>query len=148
MGTYCYGGQLALPYLWRTMSANTNFVQSVINNLSGTMFGNYEWDINTLQLVVDDAVEVYADGAVEADMTDTAKKNALLRYFTWSRVRDSILLEPISHKTDGESYQWDMKLLNNKLLEAYTRACQYLPEGSDLTQDYIDLGFSPYKRST
>ena len=129
------------------MSANTNFVQSVINNLSGTMFGNYGWDSNTLQLVVDDALEAY-DVDTEADMTDEAKKNALLRYFTWSRIRDSILLEPISHKTDGESYQWDLKLLEKKLMEAYTRAVPYLPEGSDLSQDYIDLGFSPYKRST
>lgn len=129
------------------MSANTDFVLSVVNNLSGTVFGNYGWGSDTLQLVVDDTLEAY-DVDTEADMTDTAKKNALLRYFTWSRIRDSILLEPISHRTDGESFQWDMKLLEQKVLEAYTRACQYLPEGSDLEQDFIDLGFSPYKRST
>jgi hypothetical protein len=129
------------------MSANTDFVLSVVNNLSGTMYGNYGWGNDTLQLIVDDAIEAYGVTA-EADATDSAKLISLLRYFTWSRVRDSILLEPVAHKTDGESFQWDMGLLNKKLLEEYTRASQYLPEGSDLDQDYIDLGFSPYKRST
>jgi hypothetical protein len=106
------------------MSANTEFVQSVIGGLSGTM-GNI-WDSNMSQLVVNDAVEAY--GVAEADATDSVKLHALLRYFTWVRVRDELLLDPSSYKTDGESFTFQKELLDRRAAEAKAKAIPYLPE--------------------
>lgn len=107
------------------MSDNTNFVQSVIGGLSGTM-GNI-WDSNMSQLVVDDAVEAYGV-SVEADATDSIKLHTLLRYFTWVRIRDELILEPSRYSADGESFDFLRDRLDKRVAEARTKASGYLPE--------------------
>ena len=125
------------------MSANTDFCLSVIGGLSGTVgFGGTQ-----LQLIVDDAVEAYGV-STEADATDETKLHALLRYHTWVRVRNEFVLD-FDYKADGESFSRSqaVKHLNDLVSEAYAKAASYLPEAGS-SQDYIDLGFSPYRRSS
>lgn len=105
------------------MTANTDYVQSVIGSLSGSM-GNV-WDANVSQLVVNDSIEAYGV-TNEADATDSIKLHTLLRYFTWSRVRDAYLLSPSSYSADGESFNMGDKL-EKKEDEARAEALKYLP---------------------
>jgi hypothetical protein len=122
------------------MTANTDFVQSVIGGLSGT-FGN-AWDSNLSQLVVNDAVEAYGV-SVEADATDVVKLHALLRYFTWVRVRDELLLDPNSYSADGESFNFSRERLDKRVQEAFAKASPYLPEGQ-IEQGRVTYPEDPY----
>jgi hypothetical protein len=122
------------------MTTNTDFVQSVIGGLSGTM-GNI-WDSNMSQLVVNDAVEAYGVTA-EADATDSVKLHALLRYFTWVRVRDELLLDPSSYKTDGESFTFQKELLDKRVAEAWSKSSSYLPD-AQIDQGIISYPDDPY----
>jgi hypothetical protein len=108
------------------MSDNTDFVLSVIGGLSGTFGG--AWSSVTSQVVVDDALESYGV-STEAEMTDTAKKKTLLRYFAWSKVRDELLLDPTSYRSDGESFDFKLERLDKRVQEAYVKASPYLPDG-------------------
>jgi hypothetical protein len=107
------------------MSDNTDFVYKIVttSNLSGT-FGN-TWDSNVSQVVVDDALLDY--GVVsEADMTDTTKKKALLKYFTWVKIRDMLLLTPSSYSADGESFSFNKDALDKRVAQAKAEAGKYL----------------------
>lgn len=125
------------------MSANTDFCLSIIGGLSGTVgFGGTQ-----LQLIVDDAIESYGVSA-EADATDETKLHALLRYFTWVKVRNEFALD-FDYKADGESFNRSQMVANlNKLVaEARRIAAPYLPE-TQIQQSNLDMGYSPYLRST
>jgi hypothetical protein len=125
------------------MSDNTDYCLSVIGGLSGTVgFGGTQ-----LQLIVDDALESYGV-ETEAEMEDVAKKKALLRYYTWVRIRNEFVLD-FDYRADGESFNRSqvVKQLNDLVQEAYVKAAPYLSE-AESSQDYIDLGFSPYRRSS
>lgn len=111
------------------MSANTDYVQSVIGSLSGTM-GNV-WDANVSQLVVNDAIEAYGVSN-ESDATDATKLHSLLRYFVWSRVQEIYLLSPSSYAADGESFNMGDKL-EKKVSQARADARKYLPQGQIAT---------------
>jgi hypothetical protein len=106
------------------MSANTDFVLSVIGGLSGTV----GLDGTQLQYIVDDAVEAYGVSD-EADATDDLKLHALLRYYTWLKVRDELLLDPSSYSADGESFGFKPERLDAKVNEALAKALPYLPNG-------------------
>jgi hypothetical protein len=121
-----------------SMSANTDFCLSVIGGLSGTVGLSAE----QLQFIVNDATEAYGV-ETEAEMTDTAKKNSLLRYFTWVRVRDELILDPSAYKTDGESFDFKSERLDRRVQEAYVKAYPYLSEGQ-IDQDRMDFIDDPY----
>lgn len=123
------------------MTANTDFVFSVIGSLSGTV----QMGVVEAQLVVDDAIEVYGVSD-EDDATDTVKLNALLRYFAWSKVRDELLLDPSAYKTDSESFQFAVERLDKRVAEARSKAAQYLPE-SQIDQGRLDYPDDPYSIS-
>lgn len=122
------------------MSDNTDFVWSVIGGLSGTFGG--AWSDVVCQLVVDDAVEAYGV-TVEADATDSTKLHSLLRYFTWSKVRDELILDPSSYKTDGESFNFMKELLDKRVQEARARASSYLSE-AQIDQGRLTYPDDPY----
>ena len=120
------------------MSANTDFVLSVIGGLSGTI----GLAATQLQFIVNDAVEAYGV-ETEVEMTDTAKRNALLRYFTWVKVRDELILDPSAYKTDGESFQFAQERLDKRVQEAYRKASSYLSEGQ-IEQGVLTFPDDPY----
>ena len=123
-----------------TTNTNTDFVQSVIGGLSGT-FGN-AWDVNTSQLVVNDSVEA-GGWSTEASVDDTIKLHALLRYFTWVRVRDELLLDPNSYSADGESFNFSRERLDKRVQETFAKASPYLPEGQ-IEQGRVTYPDDPY----
>lgn len=110
------------------MTANTDFIYSIVanSNLSGT-FGN-TWDTNVSQSVVDNALLDYGVNA-EADMTDTKKKKTLFKYFTWLQIRDMLLNAPQSYSADGESFSFNKDLLDKRVAQAKAEAMPYLSVG-------------------
>ncbi len=124
------------------MTANTDYVykQVTTNNLSGT-FGN-TWDVNISQAVVDDALLEYGV-ATEADMTDAKKLALLLKYFTWVRVRDMLILNPTSYSADGESFSFNKDSLDKRVAIAKADASQYL-SASQIKTGQISWPDDPY----
>lgn len=121
----------------------TDFVQGVIGNISGTV----GWDINSVQLVVDDMLIAYPADS-EAEASDTTKAYALLRYYTWSRIRDEFILD-FDYKSDGESFSRSqiVEQLERKIAEARVAASAYLP-ANQITVTNLDVGYTPYLRSS
>lgn len=122
------------------MTTNTDFVWSVIGGLSGTFGG--AWSDVTCQLVVDDSVEAYGV-TDEADATDGVKLHALLRYFTWSKVRDELLLDPSSYSADGESFSFMKDAVDKRVAEARAKASSYLSE-AQIDQGRMTFPDDPY----
>lgn len=124
------------------MTTNTDYVylQVTTSNLSGT-FGN-TWDATVSQVVVDDALLDYGV-ATEADMTDSKKKAALLKYFTWVKIRDMLLLNPSSYSADGESFSFDEGALDKRVAMARAEASKYL-SNSQIQMGRISFPDDPY----
>ena len=125
------------------MSANTDYVQSVIGMSSGTV----GWGEVELQLAVDDAVEFYGV-STEAEATDTTKLNILLRLATWIRVRNQFAFDH-DYKADGESFSRSQMFsqINQMVAEAKKKAIPYLTD-SEIDIQNLDVGYSPYLRSS
>lgn len=125
------------------MTAFTDHVQGYLGGLSGTV----GWDINSLNLVVSDALLLYGV-STEADATDTTKAYALLDYCAARRILREASMNH-DYSADGESFslsQVPESVAKFLLNEAWTVAFHYLPEGSTEVGS-IDFGFDPYKRS-
>src|SRR5688572_22094073 len=120
------------------MSANTDFVLSVIGGLSGTV----GLGATQLQFIVDDALEAYGVDT-EAEMTDTSKKNSLLRYFTWVKVRDELLLDPSNYSADGENFGFKPERLDKRVQDAFAKALPYL-SGGEIEQGRLTFPDDPY----
>lgn len=124
------------------MSDNTDFVYNIVatSNLSGT-FGS-AWDANVSQTVVDDALLDYGVDS-EADMTDVTKKKALLKYFTWSKIVDMLIMSPVEYKTGGESLKFDRKSLEARLAREKVVAMRYL-SSNQISQGRVSYPDDPY----
>lgn len=126
------------------MTANTEYVQGYLGGLSGTV----GWDINALQLAVDDAVELYGV-STEAEATDTLKLNPLLRYATARRILREASMD-FDYSADGESYhrsQVSKQVAEYMVADAIVDALPYLNNGTNEIES-LDMGWSPYRRSS
>jgi hypothetical protein len=126
------------------MTANTDYVQAYLGGLSGTV----GWDSVALQLVVNDAVELYGV-TLEADASDATKFKPLLRYSAARRILREASMD-FNYSADGESFQRSnvsKQVADYMLNDALADALQYLPNGTSEI-DSIDMGWSPYRRTT
>jgi hypothetical protein len=125
------------------MTANTDYVLGWLGGISGSV----GWDINAMQLVVDDAVELYGV-STEAEATDTSKLNPLLRYATARRILREASMD-FDYSADGESYhrsQVSKQVAEYLVQDALVDALPYLDNGTNEIES-LDMGWSPYRRS-
>src|SRR5512138_2164910 len=80
------------------MTAFTDHVQGFLGNLSGTV----GWDINSLNLVVSDALLIYGVSS-ESDATDLTKAYALLDFCSARRILREASMNH-DYSADGESF--------------------------------------------
>lgn len=126
------------------MTTNTDYVQSYLGGLSGTV----GWDINALQLAVDDAIELYGVDT-EAEATDTKKLNPLLRYATARRILREASMD-FDYSADDESFhrsQVSKQVAEFMVSDALVDALPYLDNGTNEIES-LDMGWSPYRRSS
>lgn len=126
------------------MSANTDYIQSYIGGLSGT-FG---WNTDVLNFIVSETMEDYGV-TDEADMTDTKKTHALLKYNTAERMMVEASAN-MDYRADGESFNASQAFAQIKTMyqQAYVGAFPYLPEDDNENVQSLQLGTSPYRRSS
>lgn len=126
------------------MTDNQTYVQGYLGGLSGTV----GWDINALQLAVNDAIELYGVDT-EAEATDTKKLNPLLRYATARRILREASMD-FDYSADGESYhrsQVSKQVAEFMMGDALVDALPYLDNGTNEIES-LDMGWSPYRRSS
>lgn len=126
------------------MTDNQTYVQGYLGGLSGTV----GWDINALQLAVNDAIELYGVDT-EAEATDTKKLNPLLRYATARRILREASMD-FDYSADGESYhrsQVSKQVAEFLVSDALVDALPYLDNGTNEIES-LDMGWSPYRRSS
>lgn len=124
------------------MTAFSDHVQGYIGGLSGTV----GWDINSLNLVVSDALLLYGV-STEVEAADTTKAYALLDYATARRILREVSMNS-NYSADGESFSLGdvpKNVATFMFNDAWQNAFQYLPEGTSEV-DSLDIGFDPYKR--
>lgn len=132
-----------------TVIADIPLAYAYINFVMGALLDETGW-VNTDYIFMTE--EVWRIMEITAEPTTTAdifEYYALLKYRALDQFRRE-LSTAYDYKTDGEDFKRSQmfKQVSEMAMEAKQDATQYLPEASDLTQDYIDLGFSPYRRST
>lgn len=125
------------------MTANTDYVLGWLGGISGSV----GWDINAMQLVVDDAVELI-NASDEASASGMTGFNALLRYSAARRILREASMD-FDHSADGESYhrsQVSKQVAEFLVADALTDALPYLDNGTSEIES-LDMGWSPYRRS-
>lgn len=124
------------------MSDNTIYVYNIVatSSLSGT-FGS-AWDENVSQSVVNDALLDYGV-ATEAEMSNEKKRKTLLKYYTWGKIVDMLIMSPVEYKTDGEGFKFDRKSLEARLARAKIDAMPYLSL-HEITQGRMTFPDDPY----
>lgn len=125
------------------MTANTDKVLAYLGGISGSV----GWDINAMQLVVDDAVEMYGV-LTEAEASNTTKLNPLLRYSAARRILREASMD-FDYSADGESYhrsQVSKQVAEFLVADALVDALPHLDNGTNEIES-LDMGWSPYRRS-
>lgn len=125
------------------MTANTDYVLGWLGGISGSV----GWDINAMQLVVDDAVELI-NASDEASASGMTGFNALLRYAAARRILREASMD-FDYSADGESYhrsQVSKQVAEFLVADALTDALPYLDNGTSEIES-LDMGWSPYRRS-
>lgn len=124
------------------MTANTDYVQGYLGGLSGTV----GWDINALQLVVDDAVELIG-ASNETTASSMTGFNSLLRYSAALRILRETSMD-FNYSADGESYSRSNvseQVAKFMVSTALVDALPYLNNGTNDIES-LDVGWSPYRR--
>lgn len=125
------------------MTDNQTYVQGYLGGLSGSV----GWDINALQLVVDDAVELIG-ASNEASASSMAGFNPLLRYSAARRILREASMD-FDYSADGESFhrsQVSKQVAEFMVADALVDALPYLDNGTSEVES-LDMGWSPYRRN-
>jgi len=132
-----------------TVIADISLAYSYIQFVMGSLIDETGWENTDFIFITEEVWRIMDITAEPTSTTDKFEYYALLKYKALEQFRRE-LATAYDYKTDGESFNRSQmfKHVSDMVMEAYIVAVQYLPEASDLAQDYIDLGFSPYKRST